>query len=193
MLDNKEFSTVTTQFEAAWRSLATSRWWPFALIAVGAASNGMHVHTPLVAFAAMSGVTLLRRQAISIALLIWLVNQSVGFGLRGYPLSATAFTWGALMGGGTLLVVAFASWRPNFACTSWLGHGLWLAISVLVGFGLYQGLILLVHPLMADGHWMDWAIVMKLFSKDVALAGMIAIVHSLLLWRQATALSLSQH
>lgn len=193
MLDHKEFSAVTTRFEATWRSLAMSRWWPFVLIAVGTASNGMYAHTPLVAFAAMGGVTLLRRRAIAITLLIWLVNQSVGFGLRGYPLSVTAFAWGALMGTGTLLVVAFASWRPSFARTSWLGHGLWLAISVLVGFGLYQGLILLVHPLMADGHWMDWAIVVKLFGKDLAWTGMMAIVHSLLLLWQATVLPISQN
>lgn len=193
MLNHPEFSVIATRFETAWRSLATSRWWPFALLAVGTASNGIHAHTPLVAFAAMSGVTLLRRRAITIALLIWLVNQSVGFGLRGYPLSATAFTWGALMGLGTLLVVAFVSWRPGFARTSWPGHWLWCALSLLVGFGLYQGLILLVHPLMADGHWMDWAIVVKLFVKDLAWAGMIAIVHGLFLWRQATALPLSQN
>ena len=193
MLDHKKFSAIATRFAAAWRSLATSLWWPFALLAVGTASNAIYAHTPLVAFAAMSGVTLLQRRAIVIALLIWLVNQSVGFGLRGYPLSVTAFTWGALMGVGTLLVVAFASWRPGFVRTSWLGHWLWSALSLLVGFGLYQGLILLVHPLMADGHWMDWAIVVKLFVKDVAWAGMIAIVHGLLLWRQSTALPLSQN
>jgi len=54
----------------------------------------------------MSGVALNRRRAIATALLIWLVNQVIGFGLRDYPLSATAFTWGTLMGIGTLLVVA---------------------------------------------------------------------------------------
>ncbi|MEM6435561.1 MAG: hypothetical protein AAF773_17170 [Cyanobacteria bacterium P01_D01_bin.115] len=153
----------------------------------------MYAHTPLVAFAFISGLVLTQRRAIAVAMLIWMINQAVGFGLRGYPLTGNAFTWGALMGLGTLLVVTFASWRPGFAQTTWMGHGLWLAIALLVGFGLYQGLILLVHPLMADGHWMDWAIVMQLGVKQMIWAGTIAIVHSLLLWRQVAALPLSQN
>ncbi|MEM6836601.1 MAG: hypothetical protein AAF609_07070 [Cyanobacteria bacterium P01_C01_bin.120] len=174
----------TTRFGRAWQSLATSRWWSLALLTVGTASNVMYAHTPLVAFAVVSGITLQRRRASAIAVLIWLVNQSVGFGLRGYPLSVTASSWGALMGLGTLLVALFASWRPSFARTLWTGHVLWWAIALLVGFVLYQGLILLVYPLMADGHWMDWAIIAKLLAKNLAWAGTLAIVHGLFLWRQ---------
>ena len=81
-------------FLQAWRSLAESRFLPLALLAVGSASNVVYAHTPLVAFAAMSGVILPRRRAILVVLLIWLVNQGVGFGLRDYPLTAVAFRWG---------------------------------------------------------------------------------------------------
>ena len=184
MLDSANISTLAQSFESAWRSLALSRLLTVTILALGTASNVLYAHTPLVAFAVISGIALTRRRAFSVALLIWLVNQSVGFGLRGYPLTTTAFTWGALMGLGTLLVVAFASWRPSFAQTTWLGHWLWLAIAVLVGCGLYQGLILLAYPVMADGHWMDGAIVVKLFVKQFMWAGAIALGHSLLLWRK---------
>lgn len=184
MFDSAKISTLAQSFESAWRSLAHSRLLTVTILALGTASNVLYAHTPLVAFAVISGIALTRRRAFSVALLIWLVNQSVGFGLRGYPLTTTAFTWGALMGLGTLLVVAFASWRPSFAQTTWLGHWLWLAIAVLVGFGLYQGLILLAYPVMADGHWMDGAIVVKLFVKQFVWAGAIALGHSLLLWRK---------
>ncbi|NEQ42527.1 MAG: hypothetical protein F6K00_02765 [Leptolyngbya sp. SIOISBB] len=192
MSNTIHLSTDKTRFELAWRSLATNRWLLLTFLTLGTASNVMYAHTPLVAFAVMSGLVLTRRRAIAVALLLWVVNQAIGFGLRGYPLTATAFTWGALMGLGTLLVVTFAGWRPGFAQTTWVGHGLWLALSLLIGFGLYQGLILLAHPFMADGHWMDWAIVVKLFGKQTMWTGVMALAHGFLLWRQSTLVSQSQ-
>lgn len=126
---------------------------------------------------------LTRRRAIAVALLIWLVNQGIGFALRGYPLSAVAFTWGTLMGIGVLLVVAFASWRPAFSQSTWAGHFQWMAIALLGGFVLYQGLIMLAFPLLSDGHQMGWDIVGKLFVKQLVWAGAIALGHSLLLKR----------
>ncbi|NEP55169.1 MAG: hypothetical protein F6K65_42855, partial [Moorea sp. SIO3C2] len=161
---------------------------PFALLTLGTASNVIYAHTPLVAFAAMGGVALNRRRAITLALLIWLVNQATGFGFRGYPLSPTAFTWGALMGIGTLLVAAFASIQPRGSQSSWAGHCLWMGIAVLGGFVLYQGLILLAYPLIADGHFMAWDIVAKLFMKEAVWAGAIALGHGIGLWRQLSQL-----
>ncbi|MEO0647897.1 MAG: hypothetical protein AAFZ17_17380, partial [Cyanobacteria bacterium J06650_10] len=125
MIPTSTVSSGNVDFSYGWRSLAHSRWLSFALLTLGTVSNVIYAHTPLVAFAAMSGVALNRRRAIATALLIWLVNQAIGFGLRGYPLSVTAFTWGALMGIGTLLVVALASIRPGFSQASWAGHFLW--------------------------------------------------------------------
>lgn len=169
-------------FEPTWRSLAASRWMPLTLLALGTASNLRYAHAPLVAFAVASGVMLKRRQALSVALLIWLVNQTIGFYLRGYPLSTTAFTWGALMGVGTLTVVGVASCRPAFAQKTLGGHMLWSVTAVVVGFCLYQGLILLAYPLLADGHLMGWDIVAKLFMKQALWSAALLCGHSLLLW-----------
>ena len=72
-------------FSRGWRSLAYRRWLPFTLLAVGTASNAVYAHTPLVAFAAMSGVMLNRRRAIAIALLVWLVNQIIGLVCGAIP------------------------------------------------------------------------------------------------------------
>ena len=83
------------------------------LLAVGTASNLRYAHTPLVAFAVTSGVILKRRQTITVALLLWLVNQTIGFSLRGYPFSATALTWGVLMGVGTLVAVGAPDLAPT--------------------------------------------------------------------------------
>ncbi|MGF1482046.1 MAG: hypothetical protein ACFB4I_21625 [Cyanophyceae cyanobacterium] len=173
----------THSFEQVWQSLAHNRWLPFALLAIATASNVVYAHPPLVAFATMSGVMLTRQRAVTVALLSWLINQGIGFGLRGYPLTGVAFAWGILMGLGTLLVVALASWRPFFSQSTWTGHFLWLAIAVLSGFVLYQGSILLAFPVLSDGHYLDWDIVAKLFLKQLVWAGAIALGHSLLLWR----------
>lgn len=170
-------------FDRAWRSLARSRLLPCALLTIATASNIVYAHPPLVAFAAMSGVTLARRRAIAVAMLIWAINQGIGFGLRGYPLTTVAFTWGILMGLGTLLVVTLASWRPPFSQSTWAGHFLWMAIAVLGGFVLYQSSILLVFPLLTSGHYMGWDIVARLFRKQLVWAGAIALGHSLFLWR----------
>ncbi|MEO1069063.1 MAG: hypothetical protein AAFW95_08065 [Cyanobacteria bacterium J06638_6] len=185
-------SVVTTSFSQAWCSIAQGRFLPFLLLALGTASNVLYAHTPLVAFAAMSGVSLCRRRAIAVALGIWLVNQVVGFGIRGYPLTGTAFLWGALMGVGTLLVVGLASLRPAFSQSSWAGHFLWVLIAATAGFGLYQGLILLAYPVLVAGHSMGWDIVSKLFSKQMAWAGAIALGQGALLWRQAALLDSAQ-
>jgi hypothetical protein len=183
MIPASTASSEPVDFSNGWRSLAHSRWLPFSLLALGTASNAIYAHTPLVAFAAMSGVVLNRRRAIAVALLVWLVNQVMGFGLRGYPLSATAFTWGALMGMGTLLVVTFASIRPGFSQLSWAGHWLWGAIALIGGFVLYQGLIMLAYPVIADGHFMGLDIIAQLFVKQVMWTGAIALGHGVLLWR----------
>jgi len=170
----------------AWKTLAHSPAWLGALLALGTASNVVYAHTPLVAFAVVSGVSLPRRRAIAVALGLWLMNQAIGFGMRGYPLTATAFTWGALMGLGTLLVVGFASVRPAFSQSAWLGHGLWVLLTVLVGFVLYQGLIMLAYPLLAEGHAMGWDIIARLFRKQLIWTGAIALIHGAMLLRQTS-------
>ncbi|MEB3213336.1 MAG: hypothetical protein VKL39_18445 [Leptolyngbyaceae bacterium] len=192
MIPSSTAVSKSVDFSRGWRSLAHSPWLPFALLALGTASNAVYAHTPLVAFAAMSGVVLNRRRAIAIALLIWFVNQIIGFGLRGYPLNTTAFTWGALMGIGTLLVVTFSSIRPGFSQSSWAGHGVWVAIALIGGFVLYQGLIMLAYPVIADGHFMGLDIIAKLFVKQAMWTGAIALGHGALLWQQCTVLHRTQ-
>ena len=182
MTARTEVQTRISEFDQVWRSLAGNRIWPLALLAIGTASNLIFAHVPLVAVAVASGVTLKRKWALATALIIWLVNQVIGFGWRGYPFTLVALTWGILMGFGTLLVTMAASWRPSFSRSSWIGHWLWLAIATLVGFMLYQGMILLAFPWLAGGHTMDWDIVGKLFLKQVTWVGAIAIGHSILLW-----------
>ncbi|MEM7773411.1 MAG: hypothetical protein AAGA75_22540 [Cyanobacteria bacterium P01_E01_bin.6] len=173
--------STASSFGVAWRSLANGQFWPFTLLVLSTISNVVYAHTPLVAWAAIAGTTLPRRKAISMVLIIWLINQGIGFTFRGYPHTSVSFTWGALMGIGTLLAVAWASARPPLSQHHLTGHLLWMAIAVLGGFVLYQGLIMLAFPLLADGHRMGWDIVSRLLLKQLSWTGAIALGHSLLL------------
>ncbi|BDM83246.1 hypothetical protein [Acaryochloris marina] len=132
--------------------------------------------------ASLAGVTLNRRQAIVSAGLIWLVNQFFGFTVRQYPLSAISLLWGLSMGLGTIAVALVASIRPPFSRRSWWAQSLWLGISLLLGFCLYQSGTLLVnqwvqmHGLTADvflqmlGREVLWSIALFAFYTALVLS-----------------------
>ncbi|MEL7038960.1 MAG: hypothetical protein AAFO04_25630 [Cyanobacteria bacterium J06592_8] len=183
MTTYQNIKSNSDHFSQAWRSLAKSQFWSGTLLAVGVATNAIYAHAPLAAFATLSGATLSRRRAVGVALSIWFVNQAIGFGVRGYPLTPVAFTWGALMGIGTVLAVLAASWRSNSLQVRWVSYLRWMAIATVLGFAVYQSVILFAFPVLADGHLMGWGIVGKLFLKHLMWAGGITIFHSLLLWR----------
>lgn len=171
----------TAKFETAWQSIANSRMWLLTLLVLSTASNGIYAHTPLVAWAAIAGTTLPRRKAIPFIAIIWLINQGIGFSVRGYPLTGVAFTWGALMGVGALLATVWSSIRPSISRHHLIGHLLWVAIACLGGFLLYQGPIMAAFPILADGHQMGWTVVSRLLVKQISWTGAIALLHSLLL------------
>ena len=73
----------------------------------------------LVAFAAMSGVVLNFRRAIAIAILTLVYESSHWlWSVELFP-QRHRIHLGALMGIGTLLLVAFASIRPGFSQSPW--------------------------------------------------------------------------
>jgi len=41
-----------------------------------------------------------------------------------------------------------------------------VAIALIGGFALYQVPIALLHPLLADGHSMEWELIAQLFRKQ---------------------------
>ena len=60
-------------------------------------SLGLACAVPLAAFAAAAALSLPRRDALLLIVLVWLVNQVVGFTLLGYPWDASTFAWGAVL------------------------------------------------------------------------------------------------
>lgn len=165
------------------KAMSRSRLWQFLLIAIGSTSSIIYPHVPLVGFAAISGVTLNRKQAIISSTIIWLVNQFSGFTLRQYPQTLESFTWGVVMGLGTLLVTIIATIKPKFIGEKIWRYYLWLTASLVIGYVLFEGIILLTATLIVgDGHGLTVGILGKIFVKNIVWAIALTFIHSLLIW-----------
>ena len=126
-------------------AIAKSNWWQMFLIAVGSASSVIYPHVPLVGFAAVAGNTLTRNKALISAMSIWFANQLYGFTIRAYPKTLESLIWGLVMGLGMLTVTwLVTALRPQFSRYNLQGYLLWLAISLIGGYAIYQGSIVLV-------------------------------------------------
>ncbi len=146
-------------------AIAKSNWWQMFLIAVGSASSIIYPHVPLVGFAAVAGNTLTRNKALISAMSIWFANQLYGFTIRQYPRTLESLIWGLIMGLGVLLVTWLVALQPKFSSQSFQGYLVWLAISLISGYAIYQGSIFLVAQWMG-GHGFSSIILWKIFFKD---------------------------
>ena len=147
------------------KSAAKSNWWQMFLIAVGSASSIIYPHVPLVGFAAVAGNTLTRNKALISVMSIWFANQLYGFAIRQYPKTLESLTWGLVMGLGMLAVTWLVTLQPKFSRRSFRGYLIWLAISLIGGYAIYQGSIVLVAQWMG-GHGFSSAILWKIFLKN---------------------------
>ena len=170
-------------FASAFTEIESSRWLPLGLLAAGTLSAVVTPHAPLAAFAATSGVLLRPRRAVAVALLIWLIDQASGLGLRGYPLEQLSVTWALVMGSGTVAVALLASQGPGLRRRSWSGHALWSLLALVGGFLLYQGTIILVYPFIVDGHTMGADVITGLLRQQLAWGGALMLGHGL--WMQS--------
>ncbi len=146
-------------------AIAKSNWWQMFLIAVGSASSIIYPHVPLVGFAAVAGNTLTRNKALISAMSIWFANQLYGFTIRQYPKTLESLIWGLVMGLGVLLVTWLVTLQPKFSRQSFQGYLIWLAISLIGGYAIYQGSIVLVAQWMG-GHGFSSTILWKIFFRD---------------------------
>lgn len=59
--------------------------------------------TPFAAFAVIAAATVSRRDAVMLAVALWLTNQAVGFVVLHYPWTASALAWGLALGAGAVV------------------------------------------------------------------------------------------
>jgi hypothetical protein len=175
-------SVITTisqssPWSVTWNRVASDRRWTFLLVAIGAFSSVIYPHPPFVAFGAIAGTTLKPKRAILVALSIWLVNQVVGYTVRQYPWSADSLLWGLMLGLGTLIVTALALLRPPFSQKTLRGHCVWLGAIALVGFAVFQSLILTVDWLLTGSHMLTWAIALSILINTIIWTIALALIH----------------
>jgi hypothetical protein len=176
----ESFTTANSQlrqWSSMWNRAASDRLWTFLLVTIGAFSSVIYPHPPFVAFGAVAGTTLKPRRAILVALSIWLVNQVYGYTVRQYPLAADSLLWGFMLGLGTLTVTALALLRPPFSQKTLRGHCVWLGAISLIGFAVFQSLILSVDWLLTGSHTLTWAIARGILINTTIWTIALALIH----------------
>ena len=120
-----------------WRHLV----WGAALLAASVAlSLGLACAVPLAAFAACAALTLRRRQAVVLILMICVANQAVGFAFLHYPLAG--LVWAAAFALIGVAGVFAAEW--TFRSTA-LAHPMVSAAGAfLAAFVAYEGGLFLI-------------------------------------------------
>lgn len=161
--------SIATPSIPHWQSTARHWSWLIGLIAIGSFSSALYAHPPLVALGTVAGSTLPPRKAVSAAIAVWLANQILGYGLRGYPQTIGAVLWGLLMGLAIVAMTILAAWRPAFSRQSDSGHLIWTAIALAVNFLLFEGLIALFWTLLG-GHGFTLTVLSWLLSQEAAWA-----------------------
>ncbi|MDJ0509480.1 MAG: hypothetical protein QNJ64_09540 [Crocosphaera sp.] len=167
---NKLFS-----WESVCQKISQGIFWQFSLIFVGCVSSLIYPHAPLVGFSAVAGNTLTQKKALTSVMAIWLANQLYGFIIRQYSQTWESLTWGMVMGLGTLLITGLVTLRPTF-CQHFWGHCLWLVISLIGGYLLYEGAINIIAQLMG-GHGLTLAILWRIFLKNCLWGISLSLIH----------------
>jgi len=175
--------TLSSRWSMGCRAIAQGKSWGFLLTVLGSASSAIYPHPPLVSFASIAGVTLTPKKALLVAMAIWLINQVYGYSLRDYPRTIDSFAWGLGMGLGTLLVTLLAAKRPKFSRERVSGHFLWLGATIVGGFVLFEGLILLFGLLLGSEHSLTLSLLGRLFVKEVIWAIALGLGHMFLVRR----------
>lgn len=177
---NSELSQLNL-WQIVWKFISNSNWWQLCLIAVGSASSIIYPHIPLVGFAAVTGNTLTRKKALISAISIWLTNQVYGFTMRQYPRTFESLTWGLVMGLGMLLITCLVTLRPKFSRHNFQGYLIWLVVSLVGSYAIYQGSIILIAQFMG-GHKFSTVILWHIFVRDTVWAFFLSAIHCSLVW-----------
>ena len=150
--------------------------WPLALAAaaiVGSLATACMM--PFVAVATLTSVTMTRTQALTAVLGVWIVNQLLGFGLLGYPVSTYAVGWGVAIGLASV-VALFVARRLGGSSPS-AGR---LVITFAAAFAGYET-VLYIFALAAGGSGtFTPAIVLRILANDAAWLVGLAALHILL-------------
>jgi len=112
-------------------------------------SLGLACAVPLAAFAAAAALSLSRRDALLLVILVWLVNQLVGFIFLDYPSTATTFAWGAVLGIIAVLATLAGQWVAGRLVNS--RYAFTFAATFLIAFAVYEAALFTMSATLLGG------------------------------------------
>ncbi|NJR64103.1 MAG: hypothetical protein HC772_00210 [Leptolyngbyaceae cyanobacterium CRU_2_3] len=121
--------------------------------------------------------------ALITVLSMWLVNQGLGFTIRHYPWTLTTFAWGPVLALGAILVMLLASVKPKLSQQGLTGYGVWLATSLVAGFGVYELVIWLACIVLGGCDSFTPPILWGIFQGNATWAIALIGIHSVLVWQ----------
>jgi len=165
------------QWANSWYTTAHSWFWWFGFILLGSLSHSLDIYMPWVAFAVLAGITLQRHKAIAATLSLWLFHDGLVGGIHNSEASfMTLGLWGCCMGLALFIVTGISTLRPQFAQQSFAGHWQWIAISMGIGFLIFEGMIAVFWNLFG-GYGLDLATFSTLFSQEILWAIALGLAH----------------
>lgn len=131
--------------------------------------------TPFVALATLAAINLKRSDAFALAVIVWLVNQAIGYGVLDYPRTVDSVAWGGAIGIAALL----ATWAALAVGREPLRTGPVFAavIAFAAAFAAYE-LVLYATSfvLPSSDEAFSWRIVGYILEVNVlAVAGLLAL------------------
>ncbi len=150
--------------------------WLTFMIAVSLTfSVGFACATPLAALGGVAALTLDRKNAILFTGVVWLANQSCGYSLLHYPVTANSLSWGAALG----FAAIGATLVARLAADRLAGHSRLLPIggAFLAAFGTYEGLqyIAAVTALGGSEDYTLMIVAREVELNAIAMAGLLAL------------------
>jgi hypothetical protein len=116
--------------------------------------------TPFAAFAVIAAAMLPLQSALLVVAGAWLVNQGIGFGLLHYPIDASTFAWGFVIGAaalaGTLAAtVTLQALRTTRAVLA-------LPVALVAAYAAYELTLLAATPVLGGAAAFTAAIVVRI-------------------------------
>jgi hypothetical protein len=112
-------------------------------------SLGLACAVPLAAFAAAAALTLSRRNALLLVLLVWLANQLVGFTVLHYPWTASTFAWGVVLGAVAVLATLAGQWVAGRLADG--RRAVVVMVTFLIAFAVYETALFSVSATLLGG------------------------------------------
>ena len=140
-------------------------------------SLGLACAVPFAAFAAAAALSLSRRDALILILLVWLANQLVGFTLLDYPWTATTFAWGAALGIVAVLATLAGRWMVRRSMKA--GDAVTFSATFLTAFAVYEAALFAISATLLGGTEIYTAAIQgRIFAINAAaFVGLLALNH----------------